>query len=196
MKRRDSLLLALGSAALATLPACKPQSAASFNSVDITGANYAREFTLVDAAGRKRTLADFRGKLVAVFFGFAQCPDVCPTTLSDFAQVRKQLGADGDKLQVVFITIDPERDTAPVLAAYVPQFDPSFIGLTGSPDEIAATAREFKVIYQKVPGKTATSYTMDHSAGTYVFDRDGRVRLFIRHGTGVEPIVADLKRLL
>jgi protein SCO1/2 len=121
---------------------------------------------------------------------------VCPTTLSDFAQVKKQLGADGDKLQVIFITVDPQRDSPQVLAAYVPNFDPSFIGLTGTPDEIAATAREFKVFYQKVPGKTETSYTIDHTAGSYVFDKDGRIRLFVKHAAGIEPLVADLKRLL
>lgn len=174
---------------------CTP-SAPAFNGVDITGASYARDFALTDAAGKRRTLADFRGKLVVVFFGFAQCPDVCPTTLSDLAQVRKLLGADGDRIQVVFITVDPERDSPQVLAGYVPAFDPSFIGLTGSSEEIAAAAREFKVFYQKVAGKTETAYTIDHTAGAYVFDREGRVRLFIRHGTRAEAIASDLQRLL
>ena len=131
-----------------------------------------------------------------VFFGFTQCPDVCPTTLSDLAEVRKRLGADGDRLQVVFITIDPERDTAALLSEYVPGFDPSFIGLYGTAEETAMTAKEFKVFYQKVPGKTATSYTMDHTAGAYVFDKEGRVRLFIRHGASVDDITADLRQLL
>jgi len=167
-----------------------------FNSVDITGANYARDFSLVDHTGAKRTLADYRGKVVAIFFGFTQCPDVCPTTLADMAQVKKQLGKDGDKLQVIFITVDPERDTQGVLARYVPEFDPSFVGLHGSPEQTAATAKEFKVFYQKVAGKTATSYSIDHTAGTYVIDREGRVRLFVRHAESVEPLVADLKRLL
>ncbi len=167
-----------------------------FNSVDITSANYARDFSLIDHTGAKRTLADYRGKVVAIFFGFTQCPDVCPTTLADMAQVKKQLGKDGDKLQVIFITVDPERDTQDVLARYVPGFDPSFVGLHGSPEQTAATAKEFKVFYQKVAGKTATSYSIDHTAGTYVIDRDGRVRLFVRHAESVEPIVADLKRLL
>jgi protein SCO1/2 len=167
-----------------------------FNSVDITGANYARDFSLTDHSGAKRTLADYRGKVVAIFFGFTQCPDVCPTTLADMAQVKKRLGKDGDQLQVLFITVDPERDTQGVLARYVPSFDPSFVGLYGSPDQTAATAKEFKVFYQKVAGKTATSYSVDHTAGTYVIDREGRVRLFVRHAEGVEPIVADLKRLL
>lgn len=167
-----------------------------FNNVDITGASYARDFRLADFNGRTRTLADFRGKLVVVFFGFTQCPDVCPTTLTDMAEVRKRLGSDGDKLQVIFVTLDPERDTPQVLAQYVPGFDPTFLGLAGTRDETAAVAREFKVFYQKVPGKTETSYTLDHTAGSYVFDREGRVRLFLRHAGGVEPIVADLKTLL
>jgi protein SCO1/2 len=169
---------------------------ARFNNVDITGANYAQDFRLIDHTGTPRSLADYRGKVVVVFFGFTQCPDVCPTTLTDMAEVKKRLGADGDKVQVVFVTIDPERDTQQVLAQYVPAFDPSFVGLYGSREETAATAKEFKVFYQKVPGKTETSYTMDHTAGSYVFDREGRIRLFLRHAGGVDPIVADLKRLL
>jgi protein SCO1/2 len=191
---RRFVLSALMAGAL-VLAGCAPSKPA-FNAVDITGANYARDFALTDASGKKRTLADFRGKLVVVFFGFAQCPDVCPTTLSDYAQVKRMLGADGDKLQVVFITVDPERDTPQVLAAYVPNFDPSFIGLTGTLDEINAAAREFKVFYQKVPGKTETSYTIDHTAGSYVFDREGRIRLFVKHAAGVDAIAADLKKLL
>lgn len=167
-----------------------------FNNVDITGASYARDFRLADPGGRTRTLADFRGKLVVVFFGFTQCPDVCPTTLADMAEVKKRLGADGDKLQVIFVTLDPERDTPQVLGEYVPGFDPTFVGLRGTPEETAAIAREFKVFYQKVPGRTETSYTLDHTAGSYVFDREGRVRLFLRHAGGVEPIVADLRTLL
>jgi protein SCO1/2 len=167
-----------------------------FNSVDITGANYARELALTDHTGVRRTLADYRGKVVVVFFGYAQCPDVCPTTLSDMAQVKRKLGADGQRLQVLFVTVDPERDTPEVLAQYVPAFDPSFVGLHGTAEEIAKAAKEFKVFYQKVPGKTATSYTIDHTAGSYVFDKEGRVRLFLKHGQGVDLIVADLKRLL
>jgi protein SCO1/2 len=176
-----------------TLTACSPPT---FKAVDITGAAYAQNFSLNAAGGGRRTLADFRGKVVVVFFGFTQCPDVCPTTLSDLAEVRKRLGADGERLQVVFITIDPERDTAALLSEYVPGFDPSFIGLYGTAEETAMTAKEFKVFYQKVPGKTATSYTMDHTAGAYVFDKDGRVRLFIRHGASVDEITADLRQLL
>ena len=167
-----------------------------FSNVDITGASYARDFRLPDHTGKVRSLADFRGKVVVVFFGYTQCPDVCPTTMTDMAEVRRRLGADGDKVQVIFVSLDPDRDTRQVLAEYVPGFDPTFLGLAGTREETAAIAKEFKVFYQKVPGRTETSYTMDHTAGSYVFDRDGRVRLFLRHAGGVDPIVADLKQLL
>ena len=170
--------------------------APAFNHVDITGADYARDFALTDHTGKQRTLADFRGNVVSVFFGFTQCPDVCPTTLQQMVEVRHLLGEQGKDVQVIFITIDPERDTVPVLAQYVAAFDPSFVGLTGSPDDIARTAKQFKVFYQKSPGPTPTSYTMDHTAGTYVFDREGKIRLFIRHNADPKTIAADLRRLL
>jgi protein SCO1/2 len=167
-----------------------------FNNVDITGASYARDFRLTDFNGKPRTLADFRGKVVVMFFGYTQCPDVCPTTMTDMAEVKRRLGPDGEKVQVIFVTLDPDRDTAEVLSQYVPGFDPSFLGLRGTRDETAAIAKDFKVFYQKVPGKTETSYTMDHTAGSYVFDAEGRVRLFLRHAGAVDPIVADLRKLL
>jgi protein SCO1/2 len=182
-------------ACLFVLAACEPTKR-SFNSVDITGANYAREFSLTDHTGQKRTLNDYRGKVVLVFFGYTQCPDVCPTTMADMAQVKAKLGGAGDRLQVIFITVDPERDTQQLLANYVPGFDPSFVGLYGSADETARVAKEFKVIYQKVPGKTPTSYTIDHTAGSYVFDPQGRVRLFVRHSQSIESIADDIKRLM
>lgn len=185
----------LGLLLAALLAGCSEQKPA-FNAVDITGAPYARDFSLVDPGGRRRTLAEFRGRLVAVFFGYAQCPDVCPTTLADFVQVKQQLGADGARLQVVFITLDPERDSPQVLASYVSNFDPGFVALTGTPAEIDAAAREFKVFHQKMAGATPGSYTIDHTAGTYVFDRDGRPRLFVRYAAPVDAIAADLRRLL
>jgi protein SCO1/2 len=189
--RRLLFLIALSAA----LAACDAGSQ-RFNSVDITGADYAEGFALTDHTGAKRTLADYRGKVVVVFFGFTQCPDVCPTTLADMAEVKKRLGKDGDALQGIFITVDPERDTQQLLARYVPGFDSSFVGLRGNVEETAAVAKEFKVFYQKVPGSTATSYTIDHTAGSYVFDRNGKIRLFVRHGTAVDSLEADLKRLL
>ena len=177
----------------ALLFGCSPPK---FKSVDISGADYARDFALENPSGERRTLADFRGKVVVVFFGYTQCPDVCPTTLADLAEVKKRLGADGAKLQVIFITVDPERDTAALLSQYVPGFDPSFTGLRGSAEETAATAKEFKVFYQKVPGSTPTNYTVDHTAGAYVFDPQGRIRLFVRHGASVDDFVADIHQLM
>lgn len=179
----------------ALLVACQAD-ATRFNNVDITGANYAKDFRLTDFRGQTRTLADFRGKVVVMFFGYTQCPDVCPTTMTDMAEVKRRLGSDGDRLQVIFVTVDPDRDTADVLAQYVPGFDPTFIALRGTREETAAIAKDFKVFYQKVPGKTDSSYTVDHTAGSYVFDRDGRVRLFVRHAGAVDPIVEDLRKLL
>lgn len=175
------------------LAAC---SKPTFNNVDITGANYANDFSLTDHTGARRTLADYRGKLVVIFFGFTQCPDVCPTTLQEMAEVRRALGRDAEQVQMLFVTIDPERDTQDVLAQYVPGFDPSFVGLHGTAEEIARTAKTFKVFYQKAAGKTPTSYTMDHTAGSYVIDRTGQPRLFLKHNQGPAPIVADLKQLL
>ena len=168
----------------------------SFKGIDITGADYARELNLTDADGKPRQLSDFKGKVTVVFFGFTQCPDVCPTTLVELAQVKKALGADGDRVQGVFVTVDPERDTAEVLKAYVGGFDAGFVALRGTPQETQAAAKNFKVFYAKVAGKTPTSYTIDHTAGSYIFDPQGRVRLFTRYGTGAEALTHDLKLLL
>lgn len=174
---------------------CSPDKP-SFRSIDITGADYARDFKLADVNGQQRTLADFRGKVVVVFFGFAQCPDVCPTALSDLLQVKQLLGADGAKLQVVFITVDPERDSAEVLKAYTANFDPGFLALRPEPEQLPDLARHFKVFYRKNEGKTASSYTLDHSAGSYVFDPQGRVRLYTRQGMKPEALAEDLRLLL
>lgn len=180
--------------ALVLLVACQP--AHKFQNTDISGATYGREFALTDHTGKPRTLADFKGKVVTMFFGYTQCPDVCPTTMVEMTEVMKQLGADADKVQVLFITIDPERDTQALLAQYVPGFDPRFLGLTGTSEQVAATAKEFKVFYQKVPGQTESSYTMDHFAGMYVFDPAGRIRLFVRYGQKPEAIANDIRALL
>lgn len=167
-----------------------------FKNTDVSGLDYAKDFALPDHNGKLRTLADFKGKAVVVFFGYTQCPDVCPTTLAEMATVMQQLGPLADRVQVLFITVDPERDTREMLAKYVPSFDPRFIGLVGDKAATEKVAKEFKVFYQKVPGKEPGSYTMDHTAGSYVFDPQGRIRLFIRHGQGAEPIAHDLKLLL
>ena len=189
-----ALLLGLG------LSACDkiglPSSKAAFNGIDITGAQYARTLSLPDQNGQPRTLADFKGKVVVVFFGYTQCPDVCPTTMVELAQVKKALGKEGERVQGLFVSIDPERDTPAILKAYMASFDPSFVALRGSVEQAQAAAKEFKVFFAKVPGKTDGSYTMDHTAGSYLFDPSGKVRLFVRYGAGAEALTSDIKALL
>ena len=188
-----ALLAALAAATF--LAACGPQ-APTFKGADITGASFGRELALTDHHGNARTLAEFRGKAVVIFFGFTQCPDVCPTALSALAEAMRRLGPDAARVQVLFVTIDPERDTADLLSRYVPAFHPSFLGLRGDAEATARVAKEFKVIYQKVPGQTPDTYTMDHSAGLYLFDPQGRLRVFESHGQGAEAIAHDLRELL
>ena len=187
---------ALGLLAAAGLAGCQRAEAPAFKAVDITGADYGRELELTDTEGRRRHLADFKGRVTVVFFGFTQCPDVCPTTMLELAQVKKALGPDGQRVQGVFVTIDPERDTPEVLKAYVSNFSPDFVALRGDAEETKAAAKQFKVFYAKVPGKAEGSYTMDHTAGSYVFDAQGRLRLFTRYGTGAEALQHDLQLLL
>lgn len=164
--------------------------------MDITGAEYARDLPLTDHNGQERHIKDFAGKVVVVFFGFTQCPDVCPTSMQELAEVKKMLGKDGDRLQGIFVTVDPERDTPEVLKAYMANFDPSFLALSGTPAQLAAVAKDFKIYYKKVDGKTPTSYTMDHSAGSYVYDPAGRLRVYNRYGSGVQALASDVKALL
>ena len=197
---RTLALAGLLSLSALALTACNRPPPVVFKSTDITGVPYAQSLAqsldLPDLSGQKRSLSDFKGKIVIVFFGFTQCADVCPTTLAELAQVKQALGPDGNRIQPIFITVDPERDTPEVLKAYVTSFDPSFIALRGTLEETTALAKEFKVYFAKVPGKTPTSYTMDHTAGSYVFDTHGKVRLMIRNGSGIPVWVADLKALL
>ena len=201
MRRRSAVMsLAAIAGAAAVLAGCDRlgvgSSPPAFRGIDITGANYASALSLPDPEGRVRTLAEFKGKVVVVFFGFTQCPDVCPTTLGELAAAKRELGADGARVQGIFVTVDPARDTPEVLRAYVAAFDPSFVALRGSDEQTLATAKSFKVYYNKVEGRTPESYTIDHTAGSYVFDAQGRVRLFTRHGTGQAALVSDLRRLL
>ena len=167
-----------------------------FVNTDISEAGYARDFALTDHNGKPRTMADFRGKAVVIFFGYTQCPDVCPTTMTGMAEAMKLLGGDAAKVQVLFVTVDPERDTQQLLAQYVPVFNPSFLGLYADAQTIARTAQEFRVFYKKQPGSTPTTYTVDHSAGSYVYDPQGRLRLYIKHGEKPEVIAKDLKLLV
>jgi protein SCO1/2 len=169
-------------------------AAPSFRGLDLTGAPYGRDFHLTDPEGRARSLADYKGKAVLMYFGFTQCPDVCPTALIRAAEVKKLLGADGEKLQVIFITIDPARDTPEVIKAYTAAFDPSFIGLYGDAKRTRETADEFKAYYKAVP--TGSSYTMDHSALSYVFDPQGRLRLAMRHEQTADDYAHDIRQLL
>ena len=191
---RRHLLIAGGSVAALSLTACDKVLPVSYNGIDITGANYAKDFRLTDPDGRERTVADFKGKAVMLFFGFTQCPDVCPTALVRAAEIRKMLGADGERLQVIFVTVDPERDLPVVLKAYTQAFDPSFLGLYGDLQKTSETAKAFKVFYKKVP--TGSSYTMDHSAFSYVFDPEGKIRLVLRHEQGAQECAEDLRKIL
>jgi protein SCO1/2 len=177
------------------LAGCGPDGP-QFKASDVTGTGFGRDFALADHAGKPRTLADFRGKVVVLFFGYTQCPDVCPTTLSALAEAMRHLGPDAAQVQVLFVTIDPARDTAELLSHYVTAFDPSFLGLWGDADATARTAKEFKILYQKQPGRTPETYTMDHSAGTFVFDGEGRLRLYVGHGQDAEFFAHDIRELM
>jgi len=181
--------------ACASVAACAPDGP-KFRSSDVTGATFGRDFQLMDAAGKPRTLADYRGKAVVIFFGYTQCPDVCPTTLAELAEVMKKLGPDADRVQVLFVTVDPQRDTPELLSKYVPAFDPRFAGLYGDAAATERTAKEFKIIYQKQPGATPGTYSVDHSAGTYIYDPQGRLRLYVSYGQSPDVFAHDLRELL
>ena len=183
------------SLAVLALAACNPDKP-SFNSIDVTGADYAKGFTLTDHNGQSRSLSDFKGKVVVLFFGYTQCPDVCPTTLTELVEVKRLLGPDGDKLQAVFVTVDPARDTTELLKAYMTNFDSTFVAFVPTADELADLAKHFKIYYKKQAGKTPTSYTMDHSAGSYVYDTQGNLRLYSRYGAGVQMLAQDIQTLL
>lgn len=199
MNKRKALkfiaISAVWTGALSLFVACS-EGAQKFTAIDITGADYAKDFALTDHNGQARTLKDFHGKVVMVFFGYTQCPDVCPTSMVEMAAIKKLLGKDGDRLQGLFVTVDPERDKPEMLKAYMENFDPSFLALHASPEKTAALAKDYKVYYKKVDGPTPTSYTIDHTAGSYVYDTKGKLRLFTRYGTQPELTVADIRMLL
>ena len=191
--------IALAALGGASLTACDRLEQAlgqgeSFRGIDITGANYGHDFRLTDVDGQERTLADYRGKLVLLYFGFVQCPDVCPTALTRAVETKRLLGADGDRLQVIFVTVDPERDTPEILREYMAAFDPSFVALRGDAERLKQTAADFKVYYQRVP--TGSSYTMDHTALSYIFDAEGRLRLALRHEQTAEDYAHDIALLM
>ena len=199
MLKRNALKLIAASAlyisAAAVLTACSPDSPA-FRGVNLTGADYARDFALTDHHGQQRSMKDFAGKAVVVFFGFTQCPDVCPTSMQELAQVKEALGADGARLQGIFISVDPERDTLEMLKAYMGNFDPGFLALRPTLEDLPALTKQFKIYYKKVDGTTPTSYTMDHSAGSYIYDTQGRLRVYSRYGSGAEALTHDVRALL
>jgi len=192
MNRRQAISLLSAALVVGGCAESKPE----FKAVDITGAEHAKDFQLPDTEGRMRSLKDFHGKAVVLFFGYTQCPDVCPTTLNEIAEAKKLLGADGAKVQGIFVTVDPERDTPEVLRAYVANFGPDFVALRGTPEQTAALAKDFKIFYKKSEGKTSGAYTMDHSAASFVYDPQGRLRLYTRYGTGTQALADDLRLLL
>jgi protein SCO1/2 len=199
MNKRNALKLIATSACLTgvagIISACS-ENRPSFAAIDVTGAEYARDFALTDHNGQPRSLKDFAGKVVVLFFGYTQCPDVCPTSMVELVEVKKLLGKEGERLQGLFVTLDPERDTPEVLKAYMENFDPSFLALYTTPEKLVALAKEYKIYYKKVEGPTPTSYSMDHSAGSYVYDPLGKVRLYTRYGSGAALLAADIKLLL
>ena len=199
MQRRFAIkiiaITSIGTGAGAFFSACSDKKV-DFAAIDVTGADYARGFSLTDHNGQLRTVRDFAGKVIVVFFGYTQCPDACPTTMAELAEVKKLLGKDGDHLQAVFITVDPERDTPEVLKAYMGNFDPAFLALIPSTQALPALAKDFKVYYKKVEGKTPTSYSMDHTAGCYVYDPRGKLRLYTRYGSGAPALAADIALLI
>ena len=206
--RSITLKLIYSALTLALLASCGQQTndgaagqsaapvAGSFNSIDLTGAPYAQGFSLPDYDGKLRDLKEFKGKVVVVFFGFTHCPDVCPTTMAEIKEVKRLLGAQGDKLQGIFITLDPERDTAAMLKPYVQTFDPSFLGLIGTPEQTAQLAKDFRIYYKKVAGSSAQDYSLDHTAASFVYDTQGRLRLYTRYNSGAEKLAADIQKLL
>ena len=199
MNKRNALQFLLAGAGLTALAGiiggCSDKTP-SFSAIDITGADYARDFDLTDHNGQRRTLKDFAGKVVVLFFGYTQCPDVCPTAMAEIAEVRQLLGKDGERVQGLFVTVDPARDTPEVLKGYMAAFDPSFLALYTTPEKLEALARDYKVYYKKVEGKTPTSYSMDHSAGCYIYDPQDKLRLYTRYGAGAALMAGDIKLLL
>lgn len=192
LRSRRAALACIAASGALWLAACEaPQG---FKGIDITGADYARDFSLADVHGQTRRLADFRGRVVMLYFGFVQCPDVCPTALARAAAVMEALGPQAQDLQVIFVTVDPERDTPELLREYMAAFHPSFLALSGSLADIQQTATAFRAYYKKVP--TGSGYTMDHSSLSYLFDRQGQVRIALRHEQSVEDYAADIRLLL
>jgi protein SCO1/2 len=199
MRKRNALKLmaayAMTTSAVVVISACSKKGP-DFIAIDLTGADYAKDFALTDQNGRSRSLKEFAGKVVVLFFGYTHCPDVCPTAMSEMAEVKKLLGKDGERLQGLFVTVDPERDTPAVLKAYIANFDPSFLALYTTPEKLKTLAKDYRIYYKKVAGPSPDSYSMEHSAGCYVYDTRGKLRLYTRYGSGAAALASDIRLLL
>ena len=199
MKKRNALKLmaayAMTTSAVVVMSACSKKGP-DFIAIDLTGADYAKDFALTDQNGRSRSLKEFAGKVVVLFFGYTHCPDVCPTSMSEMAEVKKLLGKDGERLQGLFVTVDPERDTPAVLKAYIANFDPSFLALYTTPEKLKTLAKDYRIYYKKVAGPSPDSYSIDHSTGCYVYDTRGKLRLYTRYGSGAAALASDIRLLL
>lgn len=196
---RRALVIGAVALASATLGGCEQAGgpvSPKFQLTDVTNAPFGKALALNDHHGKPRTLEDFRGKVVVVFFGFMHCPDACPTTLAELAQVAKALGPEAAKMQVLFVTVDPERDKPELLRQYVPSFHPEFLGLYGDAAATAQAAKEFRIFYQKQAPAAGGGYSVDHSAGTYVLDPQGRLRLYAQYGVGAPALLHDIRLLL
>ena len=193
--RNRFLLLCIAILLLSVLQSCSPE-APKFEAKDVSNVDHAKGFLLPDFNGNIKNLADFKGKVVIIFFGYTQCPDICPTTLGELVEVKKYLGSDANELQAIFVTVDPARDEAPMLKAYLSNFDPTFVALVPDAEQLKVVAKEYKVFYKKIPGPTPTSYSMDHSAGSYIYDQSGKLRLYARYGLGAEKLAHDIKLLI
>ncbi|HWL28000.1 MAG TPA: SCO family protein [Burkholderiaceae bacterium] len=194
-RRRRLLATAIGAATTAALAGCGPKKAAFIGS-DITGTKLGQGMTMVDGSGQTRTLADYKGKVVVVFFGFTQCPDVCPTAMAELAQTMELLGKDAAQVQVLMISVDPERDTPAVLSEYVKAFNPAFVGLTGTPEQLSKTAKSFKAYYAKSPGATPDQYSMDHASSFYIIDKDNEARVLVSGNAPAKDIASDIRQLI
>ena len=199
MRKRNALKLmaaySMTTGAVVVISACSKKGP-DFIAIDLTGADYAKDFALTDQNGRSRSLKEFAGKVVVLFFGYTHCPDVCPTSMSEMAEVKRLLGKDGERLQGLFVTVDPERDTPAVLKAYIANFDPTFLALYTTPEKLKILAKDYRIYYKKVAGPSPGSYSMDHSAGCYVYDTRGKLRLYTRYGSGAAALASDIRLLL
>ena len=199
MRKRNALKLmaayAMTTSAVVVSSACSKKGP-DFIAIDLTGADYAKDFALTDQNGRSRSLKEFAGKVVVLFFGYTHCPDVCPTSMAEMAEVKRLLCRDGERLQGLFVTVDPERDTPAVLKAYIANFDPTFLALYTTPEKLKMLAKEYRIYYKKVAGPTPDSYSIDHSTGCYVYDPRGKLRLYTRYGSGAAALASDIRLLL